>query len=923
MAYIEHVKDHNNSLNNSAKDVDYADYLRSFALEPQLRGPWASVGKTDRIQGWKLHISTIPGEAIQLLNCIIPCLLRHKLISFKIAKDTMTLGYLNEGELGRTQIGKFMTIYPQDDKHSVQLAQELVRLTQGMLGPRIISDMRLGDIVYTRYGGFNPIIKRDRLGLMRLMIYAPDQSLRIDEYQVPFKCPDGVENPFKDWRLKLTQNVDLAESVHIVDGKPTKLFGPGYLILDILRDQPKGGVYKALDLRCQNSVGLKILKQGKQFCMTDHYNRDMRTRLQRQAELHANLSQDLPIPSADAYFEVEGDGYLPLDWIEGKSIETFAVQTLDGSTFGTLSLDKKTLLLNWCQKLTQVVSQLHKKGYVHRDLTASNIWLAENGALYLLDLELCHALDDPFPAFGLGTAGFMSPQQANREAPTIADDLYAIGCLLLLVLTGIDPRRIVHNNDDNLFTSLQEITQGAPLPLLKTIIDCISTDPSRRPSLDVISSMLTQSILDLKPKPATTKTNQKETLLTQEEIQDILVQGTRGLLQSGSIQSETGLWLSISIENGAQHQTKHRYTQQYEHRRSANRGVAGVVYALSRLAQFGFLPQEGKLRAQQAIKWLISNQYTVDSELPGLHFGTAGVGVALTEAISTGVQTSDELLIEVIHNCLNKTVDWPDITHGAAGQGIAAMYCFDRLGIPSFQENVEQCADYLITSQRVDGSWIMPEGVPGMSGEILSGFAHGVSGMAYFLAEFSRRKNDNAAWTSTIRAINWLQQQAIHQKIDGDSILIWTYSIKNPARWRWWCHGGPGIALTFLRLYELTGETEYADLVRKTLKIHPANLRYPNLSQCHGLSGLGDIYLEAFRVLGDEEWLERAVSIAKFLFAMRQKTETGAYYWLTEDPHIATADLMVGSCGILHFFLRLLHQGKQIGVPLLLNPANK
>lgn len=920
MAYMERVKDHNNSLQNSAKDIDYANYLQFFDLKPKLHGPWASVGKTDRVQGWKLHISTIPGEAIQLLNCIIPCLLKYKVPSFKIARDTMTLGYLNEGELGRTQIGKFMTIYPQDDKQVVPLAKELIQLTQGMLGPRIISDMRLGDIVYTRYGGFNPVIKQDRLGIMRLMIYAPDQSLRIDEYQVPFKCPNGVENPFKNWRLELTQDNDLTESVHLVDGKPTKLFGPGYLILDIIRDQPKGGVFKVLDLRCQDSVGLKVLKQGKQFCMCDHYNRDMRIRLQRQAELHSHLSQHIATPSADLYFEVEGDGYLPLEWIEGQSIETFVVQTLGGASFGDLSLDKKILLLDWCQKLIRVVNQLHATGYVHRDLTASNVWLAGNGTLYLLDLELCHALNDPSPAFGLGTAGFMSPQQANRETPAIADDLYAIGCLLLLVVTGIDPRRLVRKQDDHLLACLQEITQDAPLPLLKIIMGCISSDPLIRPSLEVISSVLSQSISDLQRQQ---KKNQKKTLLTQEEIQNILVLGTQGLLQSGTIQSDTGLWLSISIENGAQHQNKHRYSQQYDLRRSANRGIAGVVYALSRLAQFGFLPQEGKLRVQEAINWLMSNPSTIDSGLPGLHFGAAGVGVALTEAISTDIQTANESLIQMIHTCLSKTVDWPDITHGAAGQGIAAMYCFDRLGIKSFKENIEQCVDYLIANQQADGSWMMPKGVPGMSGEILSGFAHGVAGIAYFLAEFSIRENDHVAWKSTLRALNWLQQQAIHQQIDANQILMWTYSTKTPVMWRWWCHGGPGIALTFLRLYELTGEKEYANLVRQALTIHPLNLRYPNLSQCHGLSGLGDIYLEAFRVLGDEEWLERAQFLAKFIDAMKQTTETGAYYWLAEDPHVATADLMVGSSGILHFFLRLLNQGKQLGVPLLLNPENK
>ncbi|HEY8418004.1 MAG TPA: lanthionine synthetase LanC family protein [Limnochordales bacterium] len=142
-------------------------------------------------------------------------------------------------------------------------------------------------------------------------------------------------------------------------------------------------------------------------------------------------------------------------------------------------------------------------------------------------------------------------------------------------------------------------------------------------------------------------------------------------------------------------------------------------------------------------------------------------------------------------------------------------------------------------------------------------------------------------------------------------------------RWRWWCNGSPGIALTFLRLYELTGESRWADLARKALRLHDKGVRAPNLSQCHGLSGLGEIYLEAHRVLGEPEWRERAAHIAATLYHLRRTTETGAVSWLVEDPHVPTADLMVGCGGVLHFLMRFAGAERAGGFPLLLDPVRK
>ena len=81
---------------------------------------------------------------------------------------------------------------------------------------------------------------------------------------------------------------------------------------------------------------------------------------------------------------------------------------------------------------------------------------------------------------------------------------------------------------------------------------------------------------------------------------------------------------------------------------------------------------------------------------------------------------------------------------------------------------------------------------------------------------------------------------------------------------------------------------------------------------------LGEIYLEAARVLGDRQWLERARDVARTLLHLRREAESGTT-WLVEDPNVPTVDLMVGMAGVLHFLLRLRVPDHSIGFPLLMD----
>jgi lantibiotic modifying enzyme len=351
-----------------------------------------------------------------------------------------------------------------------------------------------------------------------------------------------------------------------------------------------------------------------------------------------------------------------------------------------------------------------------------------------------------------------------------------------------------------------------------------------------------------------------------------------------------------------------------ELRADAHRGVSGALFVLARMARASFLELAFADQVRAAASWL--KVASLSNNLPGLYFGRAGAAVALAELGSTGVVPHDAALSQWVGAALHGKLDWPDVTHGAAGQGIAALICGRRLHLPALEKAALLCAEYLIATQNTDGSWTMPEGAGGISGEKLTGFAHGVAGIAYFLSEFASRSKHMEADESAHRAARWLLA-ASNSGPSGS--LSWKYSDRHPEIWKWWCHGGPGISLALLRLFERSGEASYADAARRALRAHPADLRSQNLSVCHGLTGLGEIYLEAARVLQEDEWWNRAERIALLLGSLAKPCAGDSVSWIVEDPWTPTADLMIGSAGILHFLLGMYSEGHAGGFPLLVD----
>ncbi|HXV14052.1 MAG TPA: protein kinase [Candidatus Krumholzibacteria bacterium] len=247
-----------------------------------------------------------------------------------------------------------------------------------------------------------------------------------------------------------------------------------------------GEVYRARDTKLGRDVALKLLPE--------HFARDADrlARFEREARLLASLNH----PRIAAIYGLEQDGahrFLVLELIEGEDLSKRIAR-------GPVPLDDALgIALHVCEALEAA----HETGVVHRDLKPSNIVVTPNGSVKVLDFGLAKALD---PASGnsnltqsptilgssptmqgviLGTAAYMSPEQARGRAVDKRADIFAFGCVLFEMLTG----KLAFSGEtvsDTLAAVLRAdpdwgaLPKDTPAAIARLLRRCLEKDPKRR-----------------------------------------------------------------------------------------------------------------------------------------------------------------------------------------------------------------------------------------------------------------------------------------------------------------------------------------------------------------------------------------------------------------------------------------------------------
>src|SRR5262252_4711397 len=188
-----------------------------------------------------------------------------------------------------------------------------------------------------------------------------------------------------------------------------------------------GEVYRARDTRLGREVALKVLPEA--------FARDpVRVgRFSREARMLASVNH----PSIAAIYGAEEDGgirYLVLELVPGDTLA-------ERMAAGALSLDES---LSFARQIAEALEAAHERGVVHRDLKPSNNKVPPDGKIKVLDLGLAKIMEEPSeetdlsnsptlvqdqtrPGVILGTAEFMSPEQARGKTIDKRTDIWAFG----------------------------------------------------------------------------------------------------------------------------------------------------------------------------------------------------------------------------------------------------------------------------------------------------------------------------------------------------------------------------------------------------------------------------------------------------------------------------------------------------------------
>ena len=209
-----------------------------------------------------------------------------------------------------------------------------------------------------------------------------------------------------------------------------------YQILEKIGQGGMGEVYRAEDTNLGRKVAIKVLPE--QFTQDPQ----RLARFEREAKLLASLNH----PNIAAFYgleETEGIRFLSLELVPGETLAERVAK-------GPLPVDKA---LEICGQIAEGVEAAHEKGVIHRDLKPANVKITPEGKVKILDFGLAKALEEEMPVTDisqsptlteemtragviLGTAAYMSPEQARGKPVDKKADIFAFGCVLYELLTA-------------------------------------------------------------------------------------------------------------------------------------------------------------------------------------------------------------------------------------------------------------------------------------------------------------------------------------------------------------------------------------------------------------------------------------------------------------------------------------------------------
>ncbi|MDB4913557.1 MAG: hypothetical protein JWM95_1201 [Gemmatimonadetes bacterium] len=446
-------------------------------------------GGTIPPQGFKIHVSTVAPEALELLTIVAGCCIQRG-ITFKCAADPMMWRMLSSKNFTRTGGGKFITIYPPSTAVFQQLMEQLYERLNArpFHGPFILSDRRYKDspVLYYRYGGFSKTTQLRADGGRDASILQPGGERFADTRAVNAAVPTWVDDPFG------------ATGIVPPDGAP--LIGGRFAVKRSLRFSNRGGVYLAVDQTDDKDV---IIKEARPWIDVHSFAdkvTDGRGFIRREYAVLQRLKDTGYAPQPVALFQDWEHLFIAIERVPGPTLENLWASER-GLLFPFIHLPGvvEAFMPVFCtvaRNIIAAIEAIHACGVIISDLSLRNVIVnPDTYAIRLIDFEAALLPDDPEDfrrtSARMYTASFGSPRRVASWTLEYADDWYGAGMLLFASMVSLQSFAVL-NPDAVALWLVEVVVLGVPQAAVDVIQALLRGEPQvARQLLDVLEPQWT------------------------------------------------------------------------------------------------------------------------------------------------------------------------------------------------------------------------------------------------------------------------------------------------------------------------------------------------------------------------------------------------------------------------------------------------
>lgn len=254
----------------------------------------------------------------------------------------------------------------------------------------------------------------------------------------------------------------------------TPILANRYQLLQTLGAGGMAVVYRAKDLNLERMVAVKILRPD--FSKDESF----RKRFHLEAKAAANLSHPNIVTVHD--FGLEGEQlFIIMEYIPGTHLKKIIEEK------GVFNINDG---LDIMIQAAAGLGYAHRAGLVHCDVKPHNMIVTPDQRLKVTDFGIARALSSINPDektnIVWGSPQYLSPEQANGEAPSPASDVYSLGIIMYEMFTGKlpfyskDPNQMIKLHLEAIPVAPRKINPNIPIPLEQIILKLLSKEPSSR-----------------------------------------------------------------------------------------------------------------------------------------------------------------------------------------------------------------------------------------------------------------------------------------------------------------------------------------------------------------------------------------------------------------------------------------------------------